>query len=175
MPSIEIPLPELRFPEDGWRDRFDRYTATAERTGLELEARLEPGASATALAAAPGVQGALRAFLAGANGGRIGHLHLLPASAIATSDFASDYVGTYQLRPGEPHEVVLASREPGEEDRFTSLGTFLESALVRAYAAALHRKAEVDAGDDLDDAPWIAAARALELRIDPKIQSTRED
>lgn len=172
--DIAIPTPELRFPETGWRERLEVYVKAAERIGLEVEAHLEPGASERALAAAPSVRGALREFLVGANGGRIGHVHFLPANAVS-GYFANDYVGSYEFKPGEAHEVVLACRDGDEEHRFTTLGCFLASALVRAWAEASHRKAEVDAGDDLDDTPWLEAARALELRIDPKMLRTRED
>ncbi len=175
MGDIAIPLPDLRFPESGWRERFDRYVRAAESRGLELEAHLEPAVTEAALAVASQVQGALRSFYAGANGGRIGHLHLLPLAAVAGPSFANDYVGSYRFLPGEPHEVALAPREGNEEHRFTSLGTFLQAMLVRAYAGALHRKAELDNGDDLDDDPWVVASREIELRIDPKLLRTRED
>ena len=156
------------------RARFEEYVSRA--SGLDLEAHLETPANASALAAAPHVKGALRALYEAANGGRIGHLHLAPLGAVpATLAFASDLAGTYRLVAGEVHEVALDAAEAGEEHRFTTLGAFLESALVRAFAEALHRKAEVDAGDDLDEEPWLAAARALELRIDPKMLRTRED
>jgi NifU-like protein involved in Fe-S cluster formation len=175
MADIAIPLPDLRFPQAGWRDRFHRYVRDAESRGLELEAHLEPPVTDAALAAAPLVQGALRALYAGANGGRIGHVHLLPIAAVAGPSFGNDYVGSYRFLPDEPHEVILAPREGSEEHRFTNLGTFLDAMLVRAYAGALHRKAEVDQGDDLDEEPWVLASRELELRIDPKLLRTRED
>jgi hypothetical protein len=158
-PEIAIPLPGLRFPEPGWRERFAAYTASAERMGLALEARLDPGESA---------------LLPGANGGRIGHVHLMRQDEIEGDRFARDYVGTYAFRRGEPHEVVLAA-EGGEEHRFTTLNAFLESMLVRAWADALHRKAEAERGDDLDESPWVSAARETELRIDPGMLRTRED
>jgi hypothetical protein len=175
--DVAIPAPALRFPEAGWLERLVSYVRAAGEKGLELEAHLEPGASAETLAAAPAVQGALRDLLAAANGGRIGHLHILAASAIGPAPlrFANDLAGSWRFAPGEPHEVVLECRDGPDEHRFTNLGTFLDASFVRAYADASHRKAEVDAGDDLDDRPWVDAARALELRIDPKMIRTRED
>ncbi len=174
-------MPSLLFPEEGWLDRLVAFVRDANANGLELEAHLEPGASADALAAAPAIQGALRELYARANGGRIGHIHFLPASAVAPGRdghlrFANDLAGSWSFAASGPHQVVLESRDgPEEQHAFTTLGAFLESALVRAWADASHRKAEVEAGDDLDDRPWVDAARALELRIDPQMIRTRED
>jgi hypothetical protein len=174
-PAIDLPLPELAFPDAGWRERFSRYVARAAALGLELVARLEPGAPEAALGALPA---RLRSLYQGANGGRIGHVHLFPLAQVAKSPagfaFASDYAGAYAFAEG-PHEVVLRGEEPGEEHRFSTLGTFLDAALVRAWAAALHRKAELEAGDDIDDSAWVLAARETELRIDAKMLRTRED
>ncbi len=56
-------------------------------------------------------------------------------------------------------------REHRSARRFTSLGTFLESALVRARAQSLWWAAETAAGAPVDPAPWTAATLALELEM----------
>jgi hypothetical protein len=207
--AITLPRPGLGFPDAGWRERFQAFVEAAARAGLELEAGLGSGATAGDLAGLESAVGALpaelRALLAAANGGRIGHLALHPARKVAQltpglrarasglersagnlddvagSDlvaFAADISGnTYAARPGSPAHVVVCvtGDRSAAEHRFTTVGCFLESALVRAYAAALHRKAEAEAGDDLDDTPWLDAARRLETEIDPTMLRTRED
>lgn len=202
--EITLPEPGLRFPEPGWRERLLAYAERARAAGLELEARLEPGAPDEALTRLENASGPLpadlRALLREVGGGRIGHLTLIPEGEIAAATrriraregtpdegyadvaggelvaFALDLAGNPYARASGKHAVVYLSRDPaGVEHRFTSLGTFLEAAAIRAWAAALHRRAEADRGDDLDDQPWIEAARRAELRIDPAILRTRED
>jgi hypothetical protein len=147
----------------------------------------------------------LRALLRGASGGRLGHLDLLGAADVGLEtarmraawgargrptlpgievetlfaiarDLAGSVYAAREPRDAKEHAVVyLCDDRAGAEHRFTKVSAFLESALARAHAAALHRKAEADAGSDLDDAPWTGAARALEAAIDSNMMRTRDD
>lgn len=119
---------------------------------------------------------AMRARWSGVDGRA--SLEGVPSSALFA--FAQDLEGsTWAVReapPGAAHAVVYLS-EFGlpVEHRFATVGTFLESALARAHAAALHRQAESREGDDLDDGPWLEAARRAEAEIDPRMLRTRDD
>jgi hypothetical protein len=93
--------------------------------------------------------------------------------------FADDACGNfyaYVLAPGAPHRVIYLCHDPcGAEHRFSTLATFLDVWMARAYASAAHEKIEREAGAFVDPKPWTDAARALEREIDPAIMRTIDD
>jgi hypothetical protein len=93
--------------------------------------------------------------------------------------FADDACGNfyaYVLTPGAAHRVIYVCHDPcGAEHRFSTLATFLDAWMARAYASAAHEKIEREAGVPVDPKPWMDAARALEMEMDPAIVRTIDD
>ncbi len=197
-PQIDIPPPRLGFPQHDWLEKYLQYCACAARRGLELGWSEAPTDRDFALPEP------LQQLYSRTDGLGLGFVDVIPAlevqshtdwirgedwAAIPADDlqqyrhiflpFARDGCDNYYVyvpASGISHCVVyLCHDPPGWEHRFTSMETFLDAMLARAYAAALHRKAELEAERYLDDTPWLQAARALEMQIDPRLLRTRED
>lgn len=196
---LQIPRPDLEFPRAGWLDRYKHYCEEAATLGVEVGWSQAPTAVGI-----PDLEGELKALYAETDGLGLGFVDILSLeemevatdwirgqdwAAVVARDLqryratflplardGADNYYVYLPDPEAPHRVIyLCHDPPGWEHRFSTLATFLDAQLARAYAQGLHRIAELEAGDYLDDAPWLAAARTLERQIDPMLLRTRDD
>jgi hypothetical protein len=81
----------------------------------------------------------------------------------------------YRLDAVDRRVVYVSHDPPQAEHRFTSLSTFLDACSARAYALAMWNKVETEHGYAPEFLGWFAAARELEVRIDPHLLRTIDD
>lgn len=94
---------------------------------------------------------------------------------VAFAEDQCDNKYAYRLDAATRRVVYVCHDPPQAEHRFTSLSTFLDACSARAYAHAMWNEMENEHGYAPEFLGWQAAARELELRIDPNLLRTIDD